>query len=127
VGDLILAFAFRDGSTTAPSLPSGVGWRSEITDTGTSCAARVASKFATTDSETTGTFTNSTSVVFQVWRNAGAIGTPVGLDGTATTVTYPALTLRNTAGNSWVAGFAGHRSVDTSLQTAPTGMSNRVT
>ena len=40
---------------------------------------------------------------------------------TAASVTYPALTLQVGTGASWVAAFAGHRSVNTTLETPPGG------
>lgn len=45
--------------------------------------------------------------------------------GTGTTVTYPALTMVNTSGSSWVVGMGTHRSTNTTITTAPTGMTHR--
>ena len=136
VGDLIVAFAFRDGSTTAPSIPSE-GWTSlgasssAIGQAGTTCSAVMVVKRADSTSEAVGTFTNATFVGVVVYR--GGTGKQVGIGtwtfqaGTASTVTYPATTLIGASSTSWTGAFAGHRSVDTSLQTAPTNMSNVAT
>lgn len=128
-GDVIIAFAFRDGSTTQPTLPTG--WTSIGTRSGTSCCGRAAWKRCAGSSETSGTWTNASSVIFVIFRGALASGTPVGGQasqaGTTASVTYPAVTMTAADGTSWVIGTAGHRSVDTSLETAPTGMTNEIT
>lgn len=123
-GDLIIGFAFRDGSNTAPSLPAG--WTNIRSDGLNTCSGRLAYKIAASSSETSGTWTSATSVVFLVYRGA-AIGANGSNTASSTTVNYPALTLNVTSGSSWIVGFAGHRSVDTNLQNAPTGMTNRAT
>lgn len=120
-GDLIVAFAFRDGSTTQPTQPSG--WTSIDTATGTTCCARLAYKVAASGSETTGTWTNASTVIFVVYRdvdttNITALDTEIA--GVGTTVTY-------NANGFWkdlsrVIAFAAHRSIDTALGTAPTGL-----
>lgn len=126
-GDLIVCFAFRDGNTTAPTLPAG--WsspRTNATRSGTSCSGRFGFKIAASGSETVGTWTNASRVVVEVWRptsgNAGNIGNVAVNSGTTNTLNYPALTLDDTGGGSIVAGFVGHRSVDTTIDTAPSGM-----
>jgi hypothetical protein len=129
-GDIIVGFAFRDGSTTAPTLPAG--WISIATSAGASAASsRVAFKEATGAAETSGTWTNATSVVFHIYRPDSAYrirpGGAGAASGSSTSVSYPAVTFKNYAGanNSWVVGFSGHVSVNTSLETPPTGMTNR--
>lgn len=116
-GDFILAFAFRDGSTTQPTIPSG--WTSLNTRTGTSCCARIAYQFATSSGTTSGTWTNASTVIFLVYRGVDA---PVGstsssFAGVSTTVTYT--TQSNWQNLSRLVAFAGHRSVDTALGTPP--------
>lgn len=130
-GDLIIGFAYRDGNTTAPSLPAGLGWTSIYNATGAnSNSHRVVWKIAAGSSETTGTFTNATTAIFHVYRpgsgNTLSVGDHQPGSGSGTTITYTALTLQGAANTSWVAGFAGHRSTNTSLGTAPGGMTNRV-
>lgn len=130
-GDLILLFAYRDGSTTAPTVPSGRNWTTEMTGSGANTnSSVVVAKIATSGSETTGTFTNATSVVAHVYRGtkqtvADAIGATASGGASSTTVNYPALSMQVTDGTSWVVGFAGHRQTNTSLETPPSGMVNR--
>ncbi|NGQ93377.1 hypothetical protein G5V65_21045 [Rhodobacter sp. HX-7-19] len=123
-GDLLLMFAYRDGSTTAPALPAG--W-TDLNNGGTATnSCRIAYKIAASGSEVSGTWTNATSLICLVYRSDGIIG--VGgvarSSAASTTVSYPALTMVNTDGTSWVAGFGAHRSVNTSVETPPTGMTN---
>jgi len=121
-GDLILAFAFRDGITTAPTLPSG--WTNIRNNSGNACSGRVAYRVATASGTASGTWTNATSVVFLIYRNINQ-NSPIGNTNSATdssvTVNYPALPVSQ---NSWVVGFAGHSSANVNL-IAPTGMTNR--
>jgi hypothetical protein len=67
-GDLMIGFAFRDGSVTNPTVPAG--WTT-ITNTldGTLCSASVAWKIATSSSETSGTWTNASCLSIVVLRN----------------------------------------------------------
>jgi len=117
-GDLILAFAFRDGSTTQGTQPTG--WTAIDVAAANTCAARVAYKVAASSSETTGTWTNFTTVIFLVYRGVN-ITNIVNIDtestGSGTTVTYNANGFWQ--GLSRIVAFAGHRSVDTALGTAP--------
>lgn len=131
-GDLIVAFAFRDGSATLPTLPTGQDWASLLAPTGANtCSMRLAAKIADTPSEATGTFTSATSLIVHVYRprpgTTLSVGAAASASGASTTVSFPALTLQDASGNSFVAGFAGHRSVNTTLESPPTGMVNRST
>lgn len=123
-GDLLVCFLFRDGSTTAPALPTG--WTSVRTGTGTTCSYRIAYKVATSSSESPGAATTATSSITSVYRPISGFNLSVGASqtggGSGTTLTYGALTLQDTSGRSLVGAFAGHRSVNTSLETPPTGM-----
>jgi hypothetical protein len=127
-GDLFICAAYRDGSTTSPSLPSG--W-TNITNNGANTnSMRVGYKFATSASDTCTGWSNAGAVMLHVYRGVNT-STPIGVfsyDGaSSSTVRYLTLgTLADTGGTSWVAGFAAHRSVDTTaMGTAPTGMTNR--
>jgi hypothetical protein len=128
IGDLFIAFAFRDGSTTNPTIGTA-GWTS-ITNTtdGTLCSVSAAWKRATTTSEASGTWTNASRIVCVVYRGQLSSGTPIGTfapgAGTTDPVNYAAraLTNSNVIGSSWFVAFAAHRSVDTSLETPPTNM-----
>jgi hypothetical protein len=121
VGDLIIAFAYRDGNNTAPTVPNG--WTLIGTASGGNSNSSVACyKIAQSTSETFGTFTNATSVLCHVYRGAKDVGGQNSNGAQSTTVNYPAVTMQVTDGSSWVVGFAGHRSVNTNLQNPPTGM-----
>lgn len=126
IGDLLVMFVYRDGSTTSPAIPAGwyVWGANNGANTNTSVGVY---KVAKTASETSGTFTGATALEVHVYRGHGGYGA-VGETGAAsTTVTYPALTMQTTDGSSWVAGFAGHKSINTNVQNAPAGMTNRNT
>ena len=117
-GDLILAFAFRDGSTTFPTLPTG--WTSIDTAFASVASARLAYKVAASSSETTGTWFNATTCIFLVYRGVNI--TDIDLidtesTGTGTTVTYNANGFWQ--GLSRLVAFAGHQSTDTALGTVP--------
>lgn len=131
-GDLIVAFAFRDGSATLPTLPTGQDWASVLAPTGANtCSMRLAAKIADSSSEATGTFTSATSLIVHVYRprpgTTLSVGAAASAPGASTTVSFPALTLQDASGNSFVAGFVGHRSVNTTLESPPAGMVNRST
>lgn len=125
-GHLLIIFAFRDGSTTAPTVPAG--WSSLGANAGTSCASALAYKVAK-DSDTSGTWTNATDLVCHVYSgqatNKVPVVAPSAQTGTGTTVNYSGLAPMQCPGSSWVAAFAGHSSIDTSIETPPTSMVNR--
>ena len=131
-GDLLLFYAFRDGSATAPSLPSGYTDKLTKSESGFNVSCRVGYKIAASDSETSGTWTSATSLICQVYRGVDQT-TPLGGSSSYNTtdagydnvIEYRTITMSNTSGSSWVAGFAGHEETNTSLETAPTGMVNR--
>jgi hypothetical protein len=124
-GDLILAFAFRSGSTLATTLPTG--WTNIQVVGGNVTNGRLAFKVASSSSEETGTWTNATRVVFLVYRNAEVnnISSAVNRStatASSTTVSYNAVdTWKDLA---WTVGFMGHRETDNSAGT-PTGLTAR--
>lgn len=125
-GDLALAYAYRDGSNTPPSLPTG--W-TDIHNSGANTNSHRLAYRVLQAGDSSWTFTNATETIVHVYRGQQA-ATPIGASAAtgannSTTVTYSALTLQVTDGTSWVAGFAGHRSTNTALETPPTGMVNR--
>lgn len=125
-GDVCVVYAFRSGSNSAPTLPAG--WTSLNTVTSNSAGSLCAYQIATGTSLATGTFTNATNVVVEVYRGvdqSNTVGDHQVSTGSGTTVTYPALTMVVTDGTSWVAGLGGHRSTNTTIDVAPTGMTNR--
>lgn len=122
-GDLILAFAYRDGSATSPAL--GSGFTNLLIQAGTSNSCRVGYLFATGSSTSSGTWTSSTSVIFLVYRGVSSIGAFGSTFNTGTLITFPSLSLVAQTGKSWVVGFVGHRSNNVAIETAPSGMVNR--
>lgn len=124
-GDLIVIFAYRDGTNTLPGLPAG--WTAITSGGGNTNSMRVGYQIAASSGTTSGTWTSATSVIAVVYRATGTIGIGASAQtgAASTTVTYPALT--GMGSNSWVVGFAGHRSTNTNLQNAPTGMTNFLT
>lgn len=128
-GDVAIVFAFRDGSTTNPTVPTG--W-TNITNTadGTTCSASIGWRRLISSDTTTGTWTNATRVVVVVYRGCEPFITPVGGGangaGTTNTVTYATFTMTRSNGTSWVVGLVGHRSTDTTVDSAAiSGMTAR--
>lgn len=128
VGDLILIFAFRDGSNIAPSTPIAGGTVPTWNLIGTSGANSASSNFrwavATATNTTSGIWATATELICLVYRGA-SVGASAGAGASSSTITYPALTLQRTDGSSWVVGVAGHRTA-TDVEQAPTGMTNRI-
>lgn len=116
VGDYIYAFAFRS-ALTAPTL--GSGFTTIATNSASTSSFRAGCKVATTTTEVSGTWTNATSLTVEIYRGANAtltancatvgmsIGTTASGTGATSTINYPALTMSNTDGKSWVIGASG--------------------
>lgn len=123
-GDLLLAYAYRDGGTT---LTVPAGWNVALAPTAANTNVGVlAWKYAASNSEVSGTWTSATNLAIHVYRGADKVD-PIGavnsFQGTGGTLTYGALTLEE-PGGSWVATFVGTRSA-TSAEVPPAGSSNR--
>lgn len=128
-GDIAVVYAFRDGSTTNPTVPAGWTSISNTTD-GTTCSASIGWRRLIYTDTTTGTWTNASRVVVSVYRGCEPFITPIGGGangaGTTNTVAYTTFTLTRGDGTSWVLGLVGHRSVDTTIDSAAiSGMTNR--
>lgn len=121
-GDLLVAFAYRDGNTTAPTLPSG--WTNIDNSGANTNSGRLAYRVATASNTTSGTWTNATSLIICAFRNAGIGASGVG-GSTGGTVTYPAASIA-ADGRSNVLRFAGHRSVNTNLATRPPALAYEI-
>lgn len=125
-GDLLLMFAYRTGSTAAPTVPAG--WTTIAAASGgggTSNSSALAWKLAASSSETSGTWTNATQLVCLVYRGVRA-SAPIGGDsvntGTSgTSVAWTSLTMSVGDGSSWIAEFFGHRSNLSSTGTSTSG------
>ena len=117
-GDLILAFAFRDGSTTLPTQPAG--WTLVESNTASSSSARLSYKIAASSGDSTGTWTNASTVIFLVYR--GVNTTAIGFHDSEASGTFGPVLYRANGywqGLSRMVAFAGHRSTDTALGTPP--------
>lgn len=125
IGDWIVVCIWRNGSTTPPTVPSSQGWVQATRQAGQNTAfLAVYVKRATATNHTTGTWTSATGICIAVIRGASSIGTHGGSNfASSTTITYPAVTLDNTAGGSIVLGFAGAKTTNL-LTNTPTGYSN---
>ncbi len=133
-GDLIVIWAYRDGSTTPPTVPAAAGTVPAFTTidgpTGANlnsavCAWAVAA--GTTD--TSGTWTNATGISVEVWRGAAAV--PIGGHAqsggniaSGANIAIPAITLTATDGTSAILAFAGWTTV-TAWNAAPAGYTQR--
>lgn len=131
-GDYLVAFAYRDGFNTAPTVPGG--WTA-LSPTGlvgaNTNSAVLAYKVAASGSETCSGWTNATGVVVAVVKVGGA--GPLGL-GTDTNVTYgnaggspfaidyTGLTPSNNNGHSIILAFGGQRDTTGSFNVAVSDM-----
>lgn len=123
VGDILIGFAFRDGSVTNPTVPSP--WTTLInTLDGTTCSASIAWKPCLSAAESSGTWTNATGLLIVCLRNvdlASPILTRADSTGTTNTITYAALTDANLRGaiGAKILAIIAHRSTDVTIETAP--------
>ena len=132
VGDIIVIFAYRDGSTTVPTKPTASGtvpaWVDIDAPTGANTnSARCAYFVATATNHTSGTWTNATGMSAIVIR--GQRSSPIGghaqSGSTGTnTASAPSITQQQTTGKSMILHFYGHRAV-TAWSAAPAGYTRR--
>lgn len=126
-GDLILIWAVRGASATAPSLPAGYNpILTKANSTVTAVSANLGYKVATSSQETSGTWTNATDICCHIYRPPPGytlgIGASASSSSTTATITYPALALADSfSGNSLAAGFVGISNL-TQTVPAPAGM-----
>jgi hypothetical protein len=103
--DLLVAFTFRDGNATPPSLPAG--W-TNIGTGANSASVRLCYKLRAA-ADTSVTFTNGTASIVHVYRGvntASPIGNSAIQMNTSGVISWPAFTMTN-PGGSWLAA-AGH-------------------
>lgn len=130
LGDLLVVYATATGSTI-PSLPSGWSSLGGIASGASGTAYRIAYKVASSDTETSGTWTNSQAMILLVYRNqartspmSAAYSAISGTTSSISTVTYGGLT--PAANTSFVLAFISTRTPNISaLSTPPSGMVNR--
>ncbi len=129
-GDLIVIWAYRDGSTTPPTVPTAGGTVPTFTTidgpTGANaCSAVCAWAVAAGTTDTSGTWTNATGLSVEVWR--GQSSSPIGGHAqsgasvaSGANIAIPAITLTDASGNSAILAFAGWQTV-TAWNAAPAG------
>jgi hypothetical protein len=128
-GDMIVITAFDSAGGTNPSLPAGYTVIGSGIPGGV-IASKTGYKIAASNAEVSGTWTGATSVHATVFRGIDST-TPFGATGSGTSassgsMTYPALTLQNVDGSSWVY-FAGIHQTATDFDNTPTGLTRRTT
>jgi len=127
-GDLLVICAGRAASATAPTMP--ITWIAPATGNkaGTSVSGRIGYKWASSTSDVSGTWTNATQLDVHVYRptsgNTAAVGNIAWSSSSNNTVNYPALTMMDGSGASWVAGFAFVSNGTETVNVAPSGMTN---
>jgi len=129
-GDLGIVFAFRDGSTTAPTLPAGwTNWPTTPTGTATSTSGRVGYRVLQSGDTSSGTWTNATEIQVLVLRGQDAesfTGRIAWAGAVSNQPSYASLGgMGSTNGNSWVIGVGGHRSATDMNSPTVTGMTKR--
>lgn len=120
--DVLVGCAFRDGNNTAPTVPAG--WTTIENSAGTQLnGAALAWKAAVGGgSDTSGSWTSATSLIIDVYRGAeftAAIGGHAANGALSGTFNYPAITMTNTSGSSWVFACAGSRSTLLDFENSP--------
>lgn len=128
--DLLLIFAYRDNSNISPTLPAG--WYSLHTAGSASFSGIVGWKRATSSIESSGTWTNATSLHALVYRpGTDKIIVPLFLAVNSGTSASPnvaaqsAGTFPTNQDDFWVGGWIAMRNSSNNLQSATwTGLSN---
>lgn len=131
--DLIIVFAYRDNNNSGPTLPSG--WYGIFSGGGNSTGMTVGWRRATTASETSGTWTNASTLHAIVYRpGTDKIIVPKyysGSSGSSTSVSVAAQsagTFETNSDDLWLAAFIAQRNSSNGLDTAIwTGISNVTT
>lgn len=109
-GDMIVIWAYSQ-AITIPTKPSG--WTTIDSNAANSNSAIGAYRIATTDSHTSGTWTNAQYVISAVFTGAKYIGGYASNGGNSNIPTCSAITLGNKTGSSQICAFFGQRTVTT--------------
>lgn len=130
VGDLIVVFVFRNGDTSAITVPTAGGtvpsWTTIYNSGGANtCSAGVFYHVATANNHTTGTWANGHGIVVVVisgQKASGPIGGTAAAGGVAANqAVAPAVTMTNTDDTSLLLYFFGQRSATAWSATPPAG------
>ena len=120
-GDMLVMVAFRNGSNSTQTIPTG--WRKQFNAGTNTSNVVVAIKLAGSDSETSGTWTDSTMLACAAYRSSAyilAIGFIWGTAGTTGTLQFQSQTISDLGATSkWIMGVAMHKSNDTNIATPP--------
>jgi hypothetical protein len=111
-GDLIIVFAHRRTSSSTISLPSG--WTALRNNQIVNNSFRIAYRFATSSSTTSGNWSNTSVLLASIYRNVDSVANITGnLDGQGSgsglngVVYYPPVSMSVTDGSSWLVGVGG--------------------
>lgn len=128
--DTILMFARTD---TASSITVPAGWTTIQSNTSGSYDSTYmysvcAYKKAASGSEVSGTWTNAGVLICEVYDGVSSIGGSAKYKNSSAgyTVYWPAVTMSDTSGKSWVAGLVSYRyTASTGWDSSPAGMTKR--
>ena len=119
VGDLAVVFAYRNASTTPPTIPAG--WTEVTKTTGADTNSRaIGYRVLEAGDTSTGTWTNATAITVIVLRGqkvSGPIGVKASGGTNTTTLTTPKLEGMAAGGSSWVVAFAGSKATNANART----------
>ena len=129
-GDLILIGVVREGSNPTGTITVPSGW-SIVRVGGSASALFVAYRFASSASETSGTWTNATHIVSAVYRgdNVVSVAQSNNNSGSSTSMgwlTWPS-TLNSNVTNRWTVAFGSTATSGVGIGTPPAVLTNRVT
>jgi hypothetical protein len=130
-GDLLLLWVYRNNSVTSPTIVNN--WLVELEGSGGTNRLALFWRIANSSAVVSGTWTSATQIACTVYRPASgytlavtqsvtAGATSVGIGGN---IVYSALAPNSTPADSWFVAAAGHRSNNTDIETAPSGMTVR--
>lgn len=125
-GDLAIVFAFRDGTSTQPSLAAG--WTQIAASSGTNtCSWRAGYRILQASDTTTGTWTNATDIEVIVLRGYDPVDPflfAAQAAAVSATPSFPSVGLSEADGSSWFVLFGGHRTATDMSTVALTGTTN---
>ena len=128
-GDTIVIAVYRNNSTAFATVPTG--WVVKSQGSANTNALTIATRIAASSAETSGTWTNATQL--GCWVLQGSVGllsiggfvAGGGAVGSGGNINYPALANVSTLTNQWILAVGCHRSIDTDIETAPSGLTFR--